>query len=623
MNSAEKNSDFEPITEWGALDENSGWDSLEELADQWNDGIESEPIEIHIFNQEPDEETREDFDRSAKFYARDAKPGEKTAGALEDMYFIYGNLGPNSANTVKTLFEADTEKIEHLKNDMMDFSHFFDDLSPKEKEGCILDNIVVDYINNYDPKIMTEDFKRDMFARIREVANREYAGYNDAQEISHAIIVANRSGNGKYFSEYFDFYNELENAPDNEFGDDSYNGRKLCSKSSVFRDFCTNHGMDDDTIPGFKENVFPMIDARDSEIDTLLTASNSWGTEPGDYGISDFKVKALVSRINPRNTRDLMQIERTIPTGDFAKFEQNRRDAIALVGILWEGREFIHNECPGINEIFTAMIDMYDANKSGDTEEYKRTREILEDLIAENDSQTKPKWPGFDGKLALNIENYDQRVVREVNNSGVEKYDSPAIEILRRLKNNTELSLLEKPKTNNPELDKMFDDFYIRIDQNEKKAEVDFKETGALVKKMNEFLVNEQGDLGLKPSMVNALMFTEKVATYAMRGVDGKEYRELGFDENFKEIVRFSELTASNRAYNEAEFEKFWNSFVSDFSKGWESEQPNYHRLTMRLTENVAGLAADYKKEGKPEYMIDSLWSGNLVHELVGLSDPR
>jgi hypothetical protein len=43
----------------------------------------------------------------------------------------------------------------------------------------------------------------------------------------------------------------------------------------------------------------------------------------------------------------------------------------------------------------------------------------------------------------------------------------------------------------------------------------------------------------------------------------------------------------------------------------------------MREMENAAGLAKRYRAEGKPEYMIESLWSGNLIHELIGLTDKK
>ena len=171
----------------------------------------------------------------------------------------------------------------------------------------------------------------------------------------------------------------------------------------------------------------------------------------------------------------------------------------------------------------------------------------------------------------------------------------------------------------------MFEEFYIRIDEDEKKVEVDFEETGKLVKKMNEKLIAMQDSLGMKPSFVNALSFTEKIATYAMRGITKKDYKELGFDENFKEIIRFAELTSIDKPYSDAGFERFWRGFTTDFSRGWSDEDniPNYSRLTMHVMGNVASLAKKYRDENKPDYMIDSLWSGNLVHELVGLTDPK
>lgn len=174
---------------------------------------------------------------------------------------------------------------------------------------------------------------------------------------------------------------------------------------------------------------------------------------------------------------------------------------------------------------------------------------------------------------------------------------------------------LEKPKTGDAELDKMLKEFKIKKDGTE--ARVDFKETGRLVSKVNEAL---KKDLLDGPTTKNVVSFMDKISTYAMRSVPQEKYEDLGFDEDFKEIVRFSELTANEKKYNEAEFEDFWQGFLTDFS--W-SDTPNYQRVVMHVLGNVAGLAKKYKDEGKSDSMVDSLWSGNLVHELIGLADVR
>ena len=63
---------------------------------------------------------------------------------------------------------------------------------------------------------------------------------------------------------------------------------------------------------------------------------------------------------------------------------------------------------------------------------------------------------------------------------------------------------------------------------------------------------------------------------------------------------------------------------MNDFSRSYNSGgKPAYDRLVMREMENAAGLAKKYRAEGKPEYMIESLWSGNLIHELIGLTDKK
>ena len=41
------------------------------------------------------------------------------------------------------------------------------------------------------------------------------------------------------------------------------------------------------------------------------------------------------------------------------------------------------------------------------------------------------------------------------------------------------------------------------------------------------------------------------------------------------------------------------------------------------LKELIVNYFEQYRKDNEPRYMIDSLWSGNLNHELIGMVDPR
>lgn len=442
---------------------------------------------------------------------------------------------------------------------------------------------------------------------------------------SHLAGVAERveemSSDKDAARKFIAFYNKYKDDYSRDHRDTSP------EKCNIIKTYCSNHGISDDVVAGFEENVFPMIDAKDPEVTTLLIDNNSWGMTPGDFGISDFVVHSLVSRVNPENTHELMMAERVIPTGDYNRFEQNRRDASALQGTLWRGRDFIHDERPGLHELFTAMVEMYDAKDNPEKFEAKKKR--LEEIKNHRlDPNNNYFYSGFDGELCFDLENYDKQITKTTDawndRQGRVKYDEKAIDILRRMAENTGASLVEKPKTDDEELNKLIEAMDPRVSERDGSVFVDFKQASRLVTRMNEILIESQDKLGIKPSMVRALSYTERMATYAMRTLDERDFKEIPFDPGFKEMVRFVDLTSSPRKYSQSGFENFYQGFMNDFSRNYnEGGKPAYDKLVMREMENAAGLAKKYRAEGKPEYMIESLWSGNLIHELIGLVDKK
>ncbi len=618
-------------SEW----ENISWDNVDFGDANW--GLPSANVdtkienkiaapEIHLLSSAPaDDYKKATFDRyEADIIKREGiVPGVKDEASRETMYFIYSNLGANNDLAVKALVKANTDQINMIKSDIDEFAEFFDSL-PSEKRKKLkgqIGNVLVSYVDTYDEVFSTRKLREDIFKRLENIEN---PFYNEMREVADSIEIAKQSGSDKYFAEFYDYYMELKNS-DTDTLDNPKGGNAHEKRSMIFRSYCRNHGLNDETVDGFRESLFPAIDAGDPEMEPLLIPSNSWGTSIGEYGIADFIVAAKVSRVTPRNTRDIMQINRLIPTGDYTKYEQNRRDAIALVGTFWTDRSFIHDERPGLNKLYTAMTDMYDAYKSNDGT-YEEKRKKLQNYINEvNEHESFYQWAGFKGDLVLDIDNYDKKISRTVNDSmASEDYDMKAIDIIRRLRNNSEVSLLERPVTGNDELDKILSDIYIHPNKADGTVNVDFKETCQLVAKMNQILKDSQGKIGMQPSMVHALSFTEKVTTFAMRNLSKNDYKELPFDPGFKEIVRFLELTSSPSVYSESGFERFYQGFINDCSKSWNmDEEPDYSKTVMHEMSNVANLAKQYRDEGKSSYMIDSLWSGNLVHELIGLSDSK
>ena len=423
-----------------------------------------------------------------------------------------------------------------------------------------------------------------------------------------------------------EFIDELKNDPTNkEIGD------KYCSKSDIVRSYCNNFPFNEDVRRGFVENIFPRMERHDPETESLEHTTNAWGMGRNEYGINDYVASCFIKRVNPRNIRDLMQIYREIPTGDYSKFEANRRDAIALQKVLYPARDFIHDERPGVHELLSAMLNYYDTRENVEkhSEAEARLREIIDDRLSSKDAGYYGAY-GDDkiDKFCFDLSNYEKQIERDVlagnDRMGTVHYDEPAVDILRRMVKNTEQVALEKPKPNDEKLNELLASYNPHFNKETGEAFVDFAQTGELVKRANEILRDKQGELGIEPSMIETLSYIERMATYALRGIGKRDYKELPFDPAFKEMVRFRELTASPNKYDEGGFECFYQGFLVKFSKGWPDElSEKYALLGKHIMPQITEMVKEYREEGMSESMIDSLWSGNLTHELIGLVDER
>jgi hypothetical protein len=80
--------------------------------------------------------------------------------------------------------------------------------------------------------------------------------------------------------------------------------------------------------------------------------------------------------------------------------------------------------------------------------------------------------------------------------------------------------------------------------------------------------------------------------------------------------LKFHELT------NSLDFdEKEFNSFIKQIVSTGDSEEA-YQMLSQRVLKNISELAKKYDEAGKAQRK-GALWSGNVAHELIGLTDLR
>lgn len=390
--------------------------------------------------------------------------------------------------------------------------------------------------------------------------------------------------------------------------------------------YCYAHDFDKSKLDAFKKNIIPMMRQNDPEVSILnrkdSTGGSAYAWHYGQYGAADYTVSALTSKITPSNMNELLCAEREVPTSDTNKFERNRLDALELQGVLYRAREFIHDNMPGVHKLLSAMLDYYDS-KDDERAHAEKTTELQRIVDNCMNGRYSAIYTDLD-KYVFDLSNYEQKVEKRVSRIDSDKNNIEiSSDVLRRLVENTANSTLEKPKTTDEELNKLLESLDIRVDETTREVHVDLKQTGELVKYVNDYLIQHQGDTGIRPSMISAISYAEKMATHAMKDISRKDWHELPFDPEFKEFVKLQELIGSNDSYDERQFDGFYNGLVREMSKDFESDgvaRETYGKLQQHILQNLRGLAAKYSSNPNTSHRAGSLWSGNLAHELIGLA---
>lgn len=522
-------------------------------------------------------------------------------------------LGIDGDHAEQQLLEKSPETIQALSKQIEKFTELIEEASEKDRKTVAwnLSLIMVPFAGAYDEKLFDDSMVDTIVAYARQSALDQSATRN----IGEAIEIAGKSGTSDCIPAYLDYYQELASSSDNDLGFGIYRTR-----SSHLRNYLVSHGLDEQRVQGFRQNVFPLIEQGDSEAKDIGVV-NSWTIEYERFGISDFTIHCLVSEVNPKNTRDLIQAYREVPTSDFAKFEQNRKDAVELMHILWGGRDWIHDEVPGVHNVVAAMLDYYETQDNEDVRQEKQA------AILESIAKIPNDYQQIIGDYCFDLNNYEKPVRKLIGETypasfSFSKETEPAINVLRRLVENTRQTTLEKPHTEDEQLNALLEQLQVHPDERTGEVYVRWGQVGQLVAYTNGLLQTRQGELGMRPSMVRALAYIDKMATYAMRGVSDKDWRELPYDSDFKEIVKFRELTSGSDKFDAQSFEVFWKHFTR--IPDWPDDVPKaYKKLSERILGQLNKMARVYQSNQYTSYMSGSLWSGNLSHELIGLIDPR
>lgn len=503
------------------------------------------------------------------------------------------------------MFELTSEGVDRLYKRFDQWAEKFDTVKENRwRYGQILGTVARFY----------DEHKIDdtSFDQVGEFAVGHEQDDEALMETRYAVGCALQGRGLKDAVSYLPFWEELKNSSDQETG-------KYLTKSGILHRYFWTHGMDAEKERGFRENVFPNLEAGEPETEIIRMMTNAWGMRYGDYGIADWTCECLVREVNPKNTCDLLLGMRELPTVDYYKFEQNRMDAIALQGTVIAGRDFIHDQRPGVHELLAQMLEYYDSQ--GD-ETHALRKIALEETLAERLNSADGGYYRGLPERALNLGNYDYQVQATVTGvTAGREYNEPAVEILRRLVKNTDLEIALPPATKDEYLNGLMADTLLFKNAATGEIMADFGQVGRLVEYMNQQLIGLQGNLGMWPSMVKAIAWTERAATYAMRGITAKEWRELPWDSNFREMMKFQNLTMCGEKFDEGEFEEFWQKMRSEAAEDYpKNVAKGYVSLQQRMAEQIGRLSEGYLKQGFSR-RTPGLRSGNLVHEFIMLAE--
>lgn len=545
----------------------------------------------------------------AKVYKNADRLSNASEEHLENIFMIASAISFSHLGTSEKLFSYSPEELKNISTFIDDYYITTAQQLPDGKLNRKIMDISECFVLNYSSRLNEGDFINKLSEYSAKAFQNNTEGYLLIHGIESGINgISQNEGSGKNFGVFMDYANELLS--------DKEKITKNDTKFDVITRYVRNHGIDEKTVDGFKNIVFPLLEQKDSEVSAILYGSNAYGVVEGQYGIADYTEECLLSTYDPGDIDKLIRIYHEIPTSDYKKFEQNRKDALRLQDTIIGGRDFIHDECVGVNEVLSAIKDYYDNRNSEDSEKYKQKLKELE-----------KKYHFGVLPYALNFEKYEQPIeyMAEGSVADAGSPDERAIDILNRLVENTRPNLIQAPVTKYPELNNLMNGIVPLINEQTGEVRVDINEVGAAVTAINELILKNRDKQGIYPSTISAIAFLDKMSTYALRGVKSKEAKELVFDPDFKEIVRFSQLTSSV-GYNENDFEKKYNQVLGKVGEAYKEDEiddsvvaEGYRILSQNILQNMQSLGKKYASKSTTKRFSEAIWSGNLSDELIGL----
>lgn len=542
--------------------------------------------------------------------ARTSVPQEELEGYIKTLFTIEKNLSSESEG-------IDPFRLEGLASDIrsLDLAHVVLEFSERWKDTLLHNSSdeqilqrkddFMNVINNLTgvrsrtrsstAVSRSETEMRKLFASFIDVYKAGYALPDDETNkkisksfIDSAITIGLANHDPEQTRKAIEIFNRIKDHPDKEVVD------RFIKRMGIYG---KHHGLTSDSVYGLTEKLLPAMGAHDPQVAMLTNNGNISGVVKGDFGAADFMYHSFGQKITSSNINELLMIVREIPTSNLARLEQNRRDGLTLAEPFGALRDFIHDQRPGVHDVLAAMVNYYD---TGDEKQ-------LLDVVSRTD-------PGYVNQkeripLLLDRSRYDTEKLESAVENPNPQVVKP-IDVLRRLSKNTEPISDDPPQTSDSEFNRLMQ---IVNEASDKKSALEqvFTNANAYMQRMMQ-----RGEIGIEPNHILAYGWLEQQGFKELQKLQYEDQMVAYKQSWFQSILRFQELTASSGNFDEQEFHQFLEEVTRKPAK------EAYKMISQRVLNNVGNLVKKYKEEGKEKW-IGALWSGNISHELIGLTDLR
>lgn len=367
----------------------------------------------------------------------------------------------------------------------------------------------------------------------------------------------------------------------------------------VYR-YSSHHGLSDQAVGGIKDNLIPALDKQDPQIEALISGGN-WAMNSGEFGLADYLVHCYVTQVTPLGINQLTMALREVPGNNLAKLEQNRLDAPAIDGSL---RELVHDQRPYVPKLLEAMLNFYQTGERLPLEAAISKGRTYEKGSYENQFQNlETRW--FDKS------HFEQDVTETVSGT---KHPTKAIDVLKRLVENTKPDSKQHPETDDSNLNKKL----AALEQAQSSQRIPQEVLGDALNYVNSSLIKmmREGRVGLEPNFVQIIAWLERRTFESLQKMNYEDQVSAFKQKWFKDILLFHQLTSSATLFDQKEFDQF-----TEILQSFRSPLDAYRYIGGRTLRQLTDLAKHYKNQGKQD--LGALWSGNVTHELVGLVDFR